>query len=172
MKSETQNAVKWFSNLIKQSKRVGKAKVKTLRGKMLFMIYDPKTKDVLPYYDTQPLILVLEVRSNYILGLNFHYLGYADRRKLVAEILSIDLLDDDDDTNVSNKLRYTSLDQLINSKKAYICLKKYYTRHIKNWMLIPSDQWGNSIFLPLYNFQKENATYVWKDSSKKISDNL
>ena len=46
-------------------------------------VYSPKLRNKLPYYDTFPLVLPLKNYNNGFLGLNFHYLPYALRLRLL-----------------------------------------------------------------------------------------
>ena len=46
-----------------------------LPGRMYSFLYDPKWKNQLPYYDTFPLIFVVENEKDSFLGLNLHYLA-------------------------------------------------------------------------------------------------
>ena len=41
-------------------------------GMMYAFYYDPKHKETLPYYDTYPLVVIVELNSKGILGLNLH----------------------------------------------------------------------------------------------------
>ena len=53
--------------------RSGKMNQKPSAGRLNMFIYDPKTKNRLPYYDVFPLVLPLEPIKGGFLGLNFHY---------------------------------------------------------------------------------------------------
>ena len=52
----------------------GKATLRPKYGVMNLFGYDPKHKDILPYYDVFPLIFPLEPAKGGFIGLNFHYL--------------------------------------------------------------------------------------------------
>ena len=50
-------------------------------GDMFIFQYDPKYKDkpsILPYYDRYPVIIMFDTGLTGFLGLNFHYLPYAE----------------------------------------------------------------------------------------------
>ena len=55
-------------------------------GRLNMFFYNPKTKDVLPYYDTFPLVLPLQYAPSGFLGCNFHYLSPGIRFKLSINI--------------------------------------------------------------------------------------
>ena len=45
-------------------------------GEMYLFFYDPKFKNVLPYYDRMPLVLPFRVVNDGFYGINLHYLPY------------------------------------------------------------------------------------------------
>jgi hypothetical protein len=57
-------------------------------GKMYTFQYDPKLKEVLPYYDMYPLIFPIEIYSDGFLGINMHYLPPVMRAKLMDALYS------------------------------------------------------------------------------------
>ena len=68
--------------LLKDEKRLT-GNVKISPKKMYMFKYNPKTKEKLPYYDTFPLIMPLEIYKGGFLGINFHYLPPKIRKKLL-----------------------------------------------------------------------------------------
>lgn len=166
MREELKKSVEWFKSLISNSKKKGKPAIKTLRGKLIFMTYDPKLKATLPYYDRYPLIFVLAVRDNSILGINVHYLDQRYRKTLLNSLIRFGLEDTDEEATL--KFRYPDIEGFIKAPHVKVCLKMYYTRKIENWMLIPSDEWVKMVFLPLQKFEKKSASYVWRESLNKI----
>ena len=55
-------------------------------GRLNMFFYDPKTKARLPYYDVFPLVLPLESIKGGFMGLNFHYLPYILRFRLLDRL--------------------------------------------------------------------------------------
>ena len=55
-------------------------------GRLSMFIYDPKTKDKLPYYDMFPLVLPLDVIPGGFIGVNFHYLPPALRLRFLESL--------------------------------------------------------------------------------------
>ena len=55
-------------------------------GRMNLFVYDPKYKKTLPFYDTFPLVLPLETIRGGFMGLNFHYLPYPLRFRLLERM--------------------------------------------------------------------------------------
>ena len=61
-------------------------KDKSMLGRMYFYFYDPKTKDMLPYYDRFPLVIPIERYSDGFLGLNLHYISPKQRVILLDKL--------------------------------------------------------------------------------------
>ena len=91
LKSTGEEPFQWYRNRIRelgtptQSEliRDGKIAGRFHIGRLNMFVYDPKYKNKLPYYDTFPLVLPIERYDNGFLGINFHYLPYALRARLL-----------------------------------------------------------------------------------------
>ena len=66
--------------------RQGKVNASPSAGRMNLFVYDPKYKKTLPFYDTFPLVLPLETIRGGFMGLNFHYLPYPLRFRLLERM--------------------------------------------------------------------------------------
>jgi hypothetical protein len=62
---------------------------RALIGSMQMFMYDPKTKDKLPYYDTFPLVVVVGPAPGGFYGLNLHYLPPILRAKMLDALMDI-----------------------------------------------------------------------------------
>ena len=90
-KGDRDLSINWYKKKIADlSNRISAAKLMRsgklhgspqLRG-LNFFRYDPKLKNVLPYYDIFPLVLPIDTAPGGFLGVNFHYLPIALRMKL------------------------------------------------------------------------------------------
>jgi hypothetical protein len=169
--NEQNKSINWFRDLVERSKRVGRTRVRTLRGKLWYLTYTPKHAEKLPYYDENPLVFVLEVRSTYMLGLNLHYLPPSMRSHLFEALVQHDVVFDEEDEIVSKKLRYANLNEFSQSGLASVCLKRYNTRFIRNWTMIAPPEWQNAVNLPLYTFKKQSSHVVWRDTLRKLGTN-
>lgn len=137
-------------------------------GRMYLFMYDPKTKETLPYYDRFPLIFPFRRVADGFYGINMHYLPHILRARLMDNLYSLannNLKDD------STKLRLSY--QLLNSaaKFKYFkpCVKHYLNNHVKSrYLWIPADQWDTALFLPLERFVGASKQQVWRDSRNKV----
>ena len=137
-------------------------------GNMFFMIYDPKTKDQLPYWDKFPLVLPIEMYGDGFLGLNFHYLPMNLRVKLLDSLYDL-ASDNKFDETTRFKVSYNILSGASRFKAFQPCVKRYLSSHIQSRMVaIEPDKWDVAIFLQTQNFQKASAEKVWADSRKVI----
>ena len=152
---------KWYRNRIKELGtpsvpellRTGKLS-KTPVGKSLNMfVYSPKGRNKLPYYDTFPLVLPLKRMEGGFLGLNFHYLPYALRARLL-------------DAAGGDNLSVSAVE---NNRLTKPCIKRYlfgYTRSM--FRKIDEEDNLTAIMLPVQRFKKASTSEVWADSRKMI----
>ena len=142
--------------------------MRPLLGKMYFFYYDPKTKDELPYYDTFPLVLILDKYSDGFLGLNLHYLPLKYRVAFLDKLLQYARYDEDDEVK-KIKITYDILDSARRLKAFRPCLKRYLYSHIRSRILtVQPAEMDVAVFLPIQRFVKEKAPMVWKESVQQI----
>ena len=87
----------WYRNRIKELGtpntaellRSGKLSKQPTPKHLNMFIYAPKFAKKLPYYDTFPLIMYLKPAKGGFYGLNFHYLPYALRARLLLSLIHI-----------------------------------------------------------------------------------
>ncbi len=125
------------------------------KAKLTMFSYKAKHEKTLPYYDRFPLSMILGTTNDGFIGLNFHYLPYQYRARLLDAVA------------FGTKLNWQSLKK---NKVVYPCIKKYLTSHVQgsNGMVIQgTEQLKFAIFLPIekFNTRKEN---VWKDSIRML----
>jgi hypothetical protein len=112
------------------------------KARLTMFSYKAKHEKTLPYTDG-------------FIGLNFHYLPYQYRARLLDAVA------------YGTKLNWQSLKK---NKVVHPCIKKYLTSHVQgsNGMTIEgTEQLKFAIFLPIekFNTRKEN---VWKDSIRML----
>ena len=150
----------WYRNRIKelgspsqaQLIRDGKITGRVSFGALNMFIYDPKLKNKLPYYDTFPLVLPLESYRDGFLGINFHYLPYALRARLLSRL--------DPNANYS---------ALKNVRLVKPTLKRYLNSNVRSrFRKLEEEDFMTAIMLPVQRFKKSSANKVWSDSRKAI----
>jgi len=146
----------------------GKTKDKSMIGRMYFYFYDPKTKDMLPYYDRFPLVIPIERYQDGFLGLNLHYISPRQRFFLLNK-LSVFLTNHRYDENTRFDLSYGMLKNAANAFEGTPCIKKYLYKQIKSRFLeISADEWDIAALIPYEYFQGTTKNRVWADSRKKM----
>jgi hypothetical protein len=120
-------------------------------GRLNMFFYDPKTKDKLPYYDTFPLVLPLEAFRGGFLGMNFHYLPYLTRFRLLEQIQQFA-----DGNPMKENTRFdVSYERVMDIKLAKKTFKKYLWTHVRSSFLrIDSDEAALAVYLPVQQFKK------------------
>ena len=150
----------WYRNRIKelgtpsqaQLIRDGKITGRVNFGALNMFIYDPKLKNKLPYYDTFPLVLPIERYGDGFLGINFHYLPYALRARLLSRL--------DPNANYS---------ALKNVRLVKPTLKRYLNTNVRSrFRKLEEEDFMTAIMLPVQRFRKSSASKVWSDSRKVI----
>tara|TARA_B100000676_G_scaffold294223_1_gene331941 strand:+ start:747 stop:1256 length:510 start_codon:yes stop_codon:yes gene_type:complete len=150
----------WYRNRIKelgtpsqaQLIRDGKITGRVNFGALNMFIYDPKLKNKLPYYDTFPLVLPIENYRDGFLGINFHYLPYALRARLLSRL--------DPNANYS---------ALKNVRLVKPTLKRYLNSNVRSrFRKLEEEDFMTAIMLPVQRFKKSSESKVWSDSRKVI----
>ena len=146
--------------------RKGRASAAQIRGKMYFFNYDPKTKKKLPYYDTFPMIIILEIYKDGFLGVNLHYLPIKLRMNLLSKFMK--LLTKTQPTEKSlARVRYKTIMNFAKYRGVKPCIKRYLSRHVKSQIVeIPATEWEIAAALPLARFKKEKESVVHRESTK------
>ena len=154
------------ANLLKQEPLV--ATGNPLSGKMYMFWYNPKMKKQLPYYDTFPLIILLDVGAGNMTGLNLHYLPIGLRQRLFYGMLGR-ASSSSFNSRTYMKITYEYLKANSNLKAFRPCYKKYLTNQIKGRIVnVPAQEWETAIYLPTSSFKKKPAGYVHRESKKMI----
>ena len=141
--------------------RDGKRNTRPFYGKLNMFFYDPKHKKTLPYYDTFPLVLPLEVYTDGFLGINMHYLPIPLRIKLLDRLV-----------DYSNNTRFDETTRLVvdyNKLKSIRLIRptihKYLSGYTKSqFRRIDADEFTIATLLPVQRFKKASAQEVWKES--------
>jgi hypothetical protein len=141
---------------------------KFLMGGLYYFVYDPKTKDDLPYYDRFPLVMPLKREPDGFLGLNMHYLPIKYRINFMRKLMPLAIYNDEDEIK-RIRITYPILDASRKYKEFRPCIKKYLYSHVKSRILaVEPQEWDIALYLPIQQFKKENVMNVWKESVEQI----
>ena len=163
--SELKNPVSMVKGIAREKSRYVRSFIK---GRLYFFLYDPKTKDELPYYDRFPLVLVLEKYDDGFLGLNLHYLPVKYRILFLRKLMQFAILDDQDEIK---RMRVTY--DILNASKRFRefkpCVKRYLFPHIKSRILaVQPEEWETAMYLPVHQFKGEKPQQIWKESMEEV----
>lgn len=135
-------------------------------GKMYLFHYDPKGRDILPYYDTFPLILLTGIKNNTFSGLNLHYLPVTQRMVLLSNLTTQKAVYKNGNLDRLN-IKYDNLKNVQEFQFFQPCFKQYCISNIKSSIkMIPTDDWGFAAALPIETFKKKSKQQVWVESLK------
>jgi hypothetical protein len=169
--AESQN---WFRRKLKDAGTINRQKLlrdsalervsRPRMGDMYMFFYDPKHKETLPYYDTFPLIIMVEKAPGGFYGLNMHYLPPVLRAKLFDGLAKSD---ERYDENTRFRARYRLLQSVRKLKYFKPCFKHYLTKHVEGRISkVEAPEWEIALFMPTQRFKKATATQVYADSRK------
>lgn len=137
-------------------------------GKMYFFVYDPKTKEKLPYYDLFPLVIPIGYYNNGFLGLNLHYV-HPKYRIVLLDKLNYIAGNTKIDEYTRMALSYDVIVKMNKITEANPCVKRYLTSHLNSPFLeVPPDEWDIAAMLPTEGFVKKSKHSVWNQSRKKM----
>lgn len=144
-------------------------------GNMYMFAYDPKYKDVLPYYDTFPIVIPFSRNGELFTGFNLHYLPPAIRWTLLKALLKNQDIASVRRVSAATKLKMDY--QTLKASSQIPILKPTIHSYLFNHVVMaskgaflkihPSD-WHVSVLLPVQSFKsktgKVSSAGVWKDS--------
>lgn len=143
-------------------------RMKFLMGGLYFFLYDPKTKNDLPYYDRFPLVMPLKRESDGFIGLNLHYLPIRYRINFMRKLLNFAIYDENDEIK-RIRVTYSILDSSKRYREFRPCIKQYLYKHVKSRILaVEPQEWDVALYLPVQQFKKENQKTVWQESIEQI----
>jgi len=161
------NAASLIADKVSSNKlmRSGKLLGRPSAGRMCMFFYDPKTRQKLPFYDIFPLVLPVDTFRGGFVGLNFHYLPYGLRYKLLEQLQQFATNKKFDETT-RLQVTYNSVKNIGLIKPA---IKKYLWRQVQsNFLRVDVDEMAIAIYLPVAQFKKASLTRVFADSRRKI----
>ena len=138
-------------------------------GKMITFRYLPENYKTLPYYDAQPLILIVEVpNKDTVIGVNLHYYTIQERLNMFYSMWPLLT-----DKNLGKTARFRMFYNIISESKKYIRgiagLKKYKTRRIRSRVYeINPKYWEIALVLPTEHFVKRKSHVIQTETTKKI----
>ena len=172
----TKESKKWFREKIDGMKKPSRAALlrdsalepsqREMYGNMYMYVYDPKTKQDLPYYDRFPLVIMIEKYKDGFLGLNLHYLRPDVRAKFLDELMRLAPGKVKSNSRLL-KAKYSLLQSTRKYKEFRPCIKRYLGSQIRSKVVrVPMTEWEIAIFLPTDQFVKASKTEVWNESIK------
>lgn len=175
---ESKKSLDWFFDVVQAAKSVNATPNRIMRsdssrlipignlkaGQLLFYFYDPKYKDVLPYYDTFPLVIPFRLRQDGkgFLGINLHYLFPRDRLELLKALQPYK-----DGAGDKRKLwwNYNVLQSVATHQMTSHCVKNYLFGHVQSQAFqVPYRDWPMAVMLPVERFQKKTKDHVWNQT--------
>ena len=154
-KFSSTNAAKFYRESEKINPLIFRKRISL--GDLFCYYYNPKYRQVLPYYDMFPMIMLISADKDTFLGINFHYLAPKFRAILLDRVTA----------KVGGGL--INWKKISRIKQIAPTVKRYRYDHImKKVVSIEESEQEIAIFLPTEKFKKASRTQVWADSKRKF----
>lgn len=141
---------------------------KLLPGRMYMFTYDPKTKDKLPYYDTFPLSVIVDISGDSFLGLNLHYLPPGMRASMMDALWQRTMNKTTMDEKTQIRISYETMKAVSGLRGYKACLKRYLFSHVRSrFMFVDPNKWDIALMLPTQRFKGASINTIYKDSTAK-----
>ena len=160
----------FFINSLSQDNIQLKAKQAQQRvGEMVMFRYLPPASSwkELPYFDTLPLIVILDIGMDGFMGLNLHYLAHKHRRRLMARLMQ----KRSGPIEISSTRMNINMEMLSMAQYKYHrpCIRRYSLNRIRSRLIqIYPKNWMNAINIPSERFKKANKNRIWNDSKQMV----
>lgn len=147
-------------NLFKNSNTV----TQIVPGKFYLYYYDPKMKKTLPYYDKFPLTIPFRAMPDGFIGLNFHYLGYYQRIRLLTLMMKF-ATNSSLDERTKLMFTWSLISNISKYKIAEHCVKRYLFSHVRSKFIeIKPQDWHTAMMLPIARFVGKKQEKIWQDN--------
>ena len=176
IQARSKEAAIWFQKKARELGPLGKGILKDDRlkpkarpfiGDMVMYTYNPKTKAILPYYDTFPLVIVVGPAPGGFFGINLHYLP-PKIRALFLDNLSAAVTNQKYNATTRFRITYNMLKATANYKYFRPCFKHYLGKHMTSKIMkVEASEWNIAIFLKTAAFKKRGERAVWADSRRQ-----
>lgn len=178
LKRRSTESLKWFRQRIRRIKTNSEQFYKKsdlektrrfLEGRMFTYFYDPKYKELLPYYDTFPCVIIVETYASGFLGLNLHYLPPRLRIQLLDKLFQYTNNEEFDETT-RIRISWNILNSVSKLRASRAAVKRYLYSHVEGSALeVEPKYWDIVAMLPTASFSKASVIDVYRDSRNKIN---
>lgn len=159
--SSRKKSIDWYRTRVREVTGAAptinpKSTSQIIPGHMYMFFYDPKYKEVLPYYDQFPLVLPFSRDSTGFKGINLHYLPYMARAKLLGT-LHKHAIKSSIPENVRVRISWEILNGFSNAVPFKDGVKHYLNSHVRSRLMrINYSEWITASQLPLEMFTTGN----------------
>jgi hypothetical protein len=134
-------------------------------GRIYLFGYIPKTRADLPYWDALPLIMLLGWGKGEILGINLHYIPWAQRINFTKKIMA---------AGKNRRVKYSDIKKAFESSRipgalAYLSIRKYLIRNVRTKIKVfDNETWEPVVKNVLPRFQKKQDKFIYSELRKKL----
>jgi hypothetical protein len=153
--------------IVPQSVIKGSPERNTMRiipGELYMFQYNAKHRETLPYWDMFPMVFPFKKLKDGFIGLNFHYLPYNMRVRLLDRLMEFQSNKTlTDFTRL--KFSWATIQGVSRFKIAEPCVHRYLLTQITSPIKkIHAQDWATAMMLPVERFVGSSKQQVWKES--------
>ena len=153
--------------LLKEKKKLSKANMTP--GNIIFTSYDAKDKTVI--YDKNPFLLILRRNRRHTLGLNFHWLPFPMRIRLIKEIISLNK--SNIERNRPLEFKYKQLKPMLKSLGYAPCIRLYINKRFgEKGVVISPSRMLEVARLRAESFTGRSAEELYHKAAKKVKPRI
>lgn len=180
-------AVKWYrENYMRNNKQYVRGKLLE-QGKLYIFDYkNPKHKDTLDFYDTQPLVLSLgtikvggkkkgDSSRIHNIGLNLHLLPPKVRQLVMFEVYYLYKSAYRKNLNRKNeksvKVSWQKIAKKLDKYGVGFCIRQYIPERQNNVIVFKQEDWAKAIYIPSAGYAKIGPLTLQKEWAKYLKEN-
>ncbi len=135
-------------------------------GRMCYFRYKAKGDGSLPYWDRNPLVIMIGEDKEHFLGLNLHYLPPKYRALLLGRLVKL-LNNNKMDKTTYLRVSYQFLAAASKYRWFKPCIKSYLKTHMLTRInFIEPKNWHKAILIPMARFKGASSKRVWVESMR------
>ena len=141
-----------------------------LVGRMCMYFYEPTadSKASMPYFDSFPLVIPINIYKGGWLGLNLHYISPKLRVDLLDSLYTI-YNDQHLDENKRLRVSYKILQNTMRIRFFQPCVHRYNSPRLRSRIyVVDPKEWDLTLLLPTERFVGASKQKVWNDSRKQL----
>lgn len=172
-------ALQWFKKFVKDTKNHSKKSYMQTSMLYIFNYDNPKYESTLDFFDTQPLVLVMNVVDTSLgkreVGINLHLLPMSIRKLVLYKIYMLNKIAYNKARAAGKTTDFTidwrTIESMLRPLGAGFAVRMYIPKLRTNTIKFPLDEWERAVFIPSKGYAKISRAkleHLWQQYVKKM----